>query len=202
VPPRPYAGCVSRGSCSGVVKVPALGERPVDEVARAMIHAGIEAQFFHHEAALVRSAAMPTARHPLILATCPTTEPTAPDAPRQLQRSRPLAVGLSPGGPHRPSCPACRGRPAQSCVHSGSRKPGGNSSGKRSISMEFLKYLYINNWPHPLVTPRLLIGWNGFDAIQEVQCRLFLWIGMAFALYNAAVFFYRAILKVQIEKGV
>jgi hypothetical protein len=28
----------------------------VDEVARAMIHAGIEAQFFHHEAALVRSA--------------------------------------------------------------------------------------------------------------------------------------------------
>jgi hypothetical protein len=27
---------------------------------------------------------------------------------------------------------------------------GGNSSGKRSISMEFLKYLYINNWPHPL----------------------------------------------------
>jgi Transposase DDE domain group 1 len=35
-------------------------------------------------------------------------------------------------------------------VRSCSRKPGGNSSGKRSISMEFPKYLYINNWPHPV----------------------------------------------------
>jgi hypothetical protein len=42
-----------------------------------------------------------------------------------------------------------RGRANQACVRSRSRKPGGNSSGKRSISMEFLKYLYINNWPHP-----------------------------------------------------
>jgi hypothetical protein len=37
-------------------------------------------------------------------------------------------------------------------VRSRSRKPDGNSSGKRSISTEFLKYLYINNGPHPCST--------------------------------------------------
>jgi hypothetical protein len=38
-------------------------------------------------------------------------------------------------------------------VRSRSRKPGGNNFGKRSISMEFLKYRNISNWPDPLQLP-------------------------------------------------
>src|SRR6266702_2365049 len=41
---------------------------------------------------------------------------------------------------------------SSACEPSPSRKPDGTSSGKRSTSMEFLKYRNINYWPHPLAT--------------------------------------------------
>jgi hypothetical protein len=58
----------------------ARGFESADEVARAMIHAGVKPNSSATKRHLSGPPAMPTARHPLILAICPTTEPTAPDA--------------------------------------------------------------------------------------------------------------------------
>lgn len=79
------------------IDVDAIGagrRQPLGEIGRAVVHAGVEAQFADRVVALVRPPAMPTTRQPCSLASCPTTDPTAPVAAATATVSPALGVPI------------------------------------------------------------------------------------------------------------